>query len=385
MERFRYVTNTIVSGSAYGIRADTVGTTSELLAVSSSSFTTAVGGIFSNGVGGLEIDGNMFAPSAASTKSLPLWTAVWSLNDNNVTVQGNNITGSAQSVGPEYGIYETAGSPNGFPVAIVGNTIQGLSFAGGICLGNDANTQTVNAFGNTLIGCAKNVADGTGRNAYAGNTLDTPDQITTSGGDTDFTQSVEIGTFADPGSLNVVNNGTPELTVDSGGNAVIAKNLTAAGAVSGSGGLSGNPVVSLSGFSLAGNLSHNSSEEVLGGRIGVGGGTFMLMPTSGGFPALSGGSATVHGEVTCSDLGSNTASWYVVGHYATNGSSLVAKAFAASPEEDSDTTSFIQGLPEASSVTPVLRPDAPGIGIITGGGLRMALSCTSDLHMAVSN
>ena len=339
-----YVADTTVSGSAYGIRADTIGTTSELLAVSASSFTTAVNGIYSNGVGGVEIEGNQFTASSSSTSNLPVWTAIWSANDNNITVQGNNITGSAQSVAPEFGVYETSGGPNGFPVAINGNTLQGLSSAGSVCLGNDRNTHTVTASGNTLVGCATNTADSTAGNAYADNTLGSPDQITDAVGDTQFPQGVQIGTFADPGSLSVLSNGAQAFATDSSGNVTVEKNVTMGGALLASGPLSGSPVVSEGGFTLAGNQAHFSSEEVVGGTIGASGGIVVLVPSGSQPPLPTGGFATLNGEVTCTDLGSNTASWQVIGHYTGSGASLVVKAFLATPEGDVDSASFVKKL-----------------------------------------
>ena len=380
-----YVTNTVVSASAYGIRADTLNTTSELLAVSNSSFSTAVGGIFTNGVGGIQVTGNSFSPSAPNVGNLPVWTAIWSLNDNDVTIQGNNVTAQATSLSPDYGFYESSGDGDGFPIAITGNTLEGLSSAGSVCLGNDAKTVTISASGNTLIGCSTNIADLFGSNGYADNTLGSPDELTDATGATDFPQAVQIGTFADPGTLSILENGSPSFSVDSSGDAAVQGTVNGNGMLSASGSLVGSPVLSQSGFILAGNPSHYSSEEVVGGRVSAGGGSVVLAPASGGLSPITSGFATLHGEVTCSDLANNTGSWHVIGHYVAASNSVAAMAFLATPETDDDSAKFMQEFVGSNSINFSLSPNSIGLQVIAGSAVRVALSCTSDLHVAVNN
>ena len=383
-----YVDNSKFTADVYGIRADTPTTTSELLAVENSEFTNTVGGIYANGVGGTQITGSFFWPGDAATPNLPGWTGIWIRNGNSTTISGNNVIGGGNSAEAEWGIYMSSDVANGFPIAVTGNTIYGLSATGSVCLGNNALQQTINASGNSLFSCATYVADANGGNSYADNILQYPDMYDDGSRDLTFAKSVTIGTAYDPGSLTIDNAGHTTLAVDSAGDVNSAGAVVAQGSVSSGGAVSGASLNTAGALDFTGTPSHYASTQVVGNfyfPYGGGSHTFTLNPSSGSFPVFPAGVATISGELTCHSSGGDIATWRVVGHYIASGSTPTLRAFSAVPEADADSVKFQQDHAGNSTVTPVANVTSPGLAVTVGTQLSEVIDCTSLLTEMVEN
>jgi hypothetical protein len=382
-----YVTDSKFASTVYGIRADTVGTTSELLSVQNSLFMTTVAGVYTNGVGGMQLTGNYIQHTDTQMSNLPSWSAVWANNDNNDTVTGNNIIGGGGgAVVPEYGIWHSSGGPNAFPVTISGNTLYSLSSTGSVCMGNTQTMQTINATGNSLYGCATYLADQNGNNAYSNNTLLTPSQVGSTTNGNSFANSVTIGALGNSGTLSVGNNGVSMFNV-ANGNVSANGTITAGSNISAGGGVSARSLTSTSTITMQPSTSHYGSQQVVGNFYfpnGTNPSTIALSSPNGGFPSLTAGLATMFGELTCS--GNNTIiSWHFVGHYTINGTRLVPGAFSATPEADSDSQAAVKVLVGTSTITPIPNPYTIGLEVSFGPGVIQTQNCTAMLSYMVLN
>ena len=381
-----YITDSKFASNVYGIRADTVGTTSELLAVNNSLFTDAVGGIYSNGIGGMQVTGN-YIQAADNGTNLPSWTAVWANNDNNDTVANNNIIGSGGAAVPEYGIWHSSYSHNSFPATIAGNTLYSLSSPGSVCLGNDVNMQGISATGNSLYACADYVEDLNTLNGYSDNVLFTPSQSDSDTNAVSFPNSVTIGTIGNAGSLSIDNNAVQQFNVSSNGSVTANRSITAGSNITSSGAVIAQSVTSASTISMTPSTGHYGSQQVVGNFYfpwGNNATTVALVNPKGAFPAFTGGVATMFGELTCN--GSfGIISWHVAGHYSSNGTTITPGAFSATPEADADTQAGLAQLNVNASMTPIANPTSIGLEVAFGKGVNQTVDCSAMLSEMVAD
>ncbi len=382
-----YVTDSKFASTVYGIRADTLGTVSELLSVSNSLFTTTTAGVYTNGIGGMQITGNYIQPTGTSTSNLPDWAGVWANNDNNVTISDNNIIGTGNAMAPEYGIWISANAYDGFPVSITGNTLYSLATPGSVCLGNNANMTSINATGNSLYSCASYLLDQQGGNAYGSNSFQTPDMYDNGSDDVTFPNSLQIGTFHSPGSLMMMNDNQQTFSVDTSGNVTATGNVTSKGSIAATK-LSGSSLVTSGPLLFSGNASHSAAQEVVGNFYfpnGVNPRTMPLNPPSGGFPAVTGGTATIFGELTCSSNNGYVASWRLDGHYAVSNGVPTLTAFNAAIEGDADSQKLATAMGGNFTVAPQANPSAPGLQVTFGTAVANIWNCTSMLTEMVAD
>ena len=382
-----YVTDSKFASEVYGIRADSVGTTSELLSVQDSLFTTTVGGVYTNGIGGMQLTGNYFQHVDTTMSNLPSYAAVWANNDNNDTVTGNNIIGGGNGAAvAEYGIWHSSGGANAFPVTISGNTLYSMSSTGSVCLGNTATMQTITATGNSLYGCATYLSDLNGNNAYSNNTYLTPSQTGSANDANTFPNSVTIGSLGNAGSLSVGNNGVSMFNV-ANGNVSANGTITAGSSITASGAISGRSVTSASTISMVPSTSHYGAQHVVGNFYfpnGSNAATIALSDPNGSFPTLTAGLATMFGELTCSG-GAGVVTWHIVGHYTSTGTRLVPGAFSATPEADADSQAAIKVLTGTNTITPIANPYTIGLEVSFGAGVIQTVDCTAMLSYMVLN
>ncbi len=381
-----YVNGSKFTADVYGVRADTPGTVSELLAVSDSEFTNTVGGIYANGIGGSQLTGNYLIPTDGGTTNLPGWTAVWVRNGETTTISSNNIVGSGTAVVPEYGIYVSADIPNGYPVAISGNTIYSLSSPASVCMGNNGNQVSINASGNSLFSCAAYIADANGGNGYADNTLQYPDIYEDGSRNIQVPKGLTIGTANDPGSLRLENDGVTTLYAASNGTIYSLGMINSQGAITSNGAVTGSSLTTGGPLNFQGNSAHTASQEIVGNfyyPYGGGSNTITLNPPSGNFPSVQAGIATIFGELTCT--GGGTISWHVVGHYSASNGKLTPMAFSATPENDADSQAFIANHQMDTTVTPVANPNALGLQVVFGTVINQVVDCTASLTEMVAN
>ena len=387
--RGAYVSDSKFAAEVYGIRADSWGTISELLSVTNSLFSTTTAGVYSNGIGGMQVTGNYLQPADVLTPGLPSWTAIWARNDNNDTLTGNNILGGGPgAVVPEYGVFHSSNGMNGFPVSITGNTFFNFNSPGSVCLGNDANMQSIIATGNSLYNCSTYLADAQGGNGYGGNMFQTPDFYDNGKDNVSFPNSLTIGTIASSGSLQVVDRGLTTFYLGSNGSISTKGAVAAQGAVTSNASVTGASVVSNGPIVMAGNPGHYAAQQVVGNFYfpnGSNPSTITLNPPSGGFPPFTAGLATIFGELTCSGNNSTVISWHVDGHYTMQGSTLVPGTFAATLENDAESQATAKSLGGTNTITPIANPNALGLQVSFGTGIINVFDCTSVLTAMVEN
>ena len=382
-----YVVDSNFTNGVYGIRADTLGTVSELLSVANSQFTSTTAGIYTNGVGGMQITGNYIQPAYAAFGNLPDWAGIWDRNDNNVTVSDNNIVGSASAAAPEYGIWTSSDGYNGFPVSITGNTIYNLSAPGSVCLGNNVNVTSINATGNNLYACAVYLQDQQGGNAYGSNSFQTPDILDDGHDDVTFPNALQIGTFHSPGSLTIDNFNVQTFAVDTSGNVTANGNLTSKGSITGAT-LNGSSLVTSGSLVFSGSTGHNLAQQVVGNFYFPGPSnplTISLNPPSGGFPAPTSGLATMFGELTCGSNNGYIASWRIEGQYLVSNGTPTLSAFKATIEGDADSQKLAAAMGGNFTVAPQANPNALGLQMTFGTAVVNTWDCTSALSEMVVN
>lgn len=387
-----YVTDSKFASIVYGIRADSPNTVSELLSVENSLFTVVTAGVYTNGIGAVQVTGNYIQPTNVTTTNLPSWTGIWSRNDNDVTITGNNVIGSGNAVAPEYGIYMSADSPNGYPVAITGNSIFALSSTGSVCLGNNANISDVTASGNTLTLCANYLADANGRNGYGNNSFQTPDILDDGHDNVQFTKGVTIGSFANPGSLTLYSGSQTSFTLGSNGQIATLGTFTTQQNVVANGSVSGNALVTSGPVIMTGSHSHNAASQVVGNFYfpnGTNPSTVLLVqqngtPAPAPFPAVAPGLTTISGELTCTG-NNNIISWHYNGHYLSDGKVVVLRSFSAVPEADPDSAAFQAKLTGNYTVTPKGNPNTPGLEIVFGPAVSTVFDCSAMLDEMVTD
>jgi hypothetical protein len=351
-----------------------------------------VAGVFTHGIGGVQVDGNYIQSSDGGTSNLPDWAGVWSRDDNNYTVSGNNILGGGNSAVPQYGIWFSASGPNAFPISITGNTIYNFLNAASICMGNDANIQSLEATGNSEYACSTYVSDLRGLNGYADNNFGSPDIYDTGNGNIDLPQNLTIGSFRSSGTLTLDNNGQTEFYLGSYGQIFTNGQITTGSAVVANGELSGDELVTSGPLVMTGTSGHNAAQEVIGNFYFPYTGnplTIALNPPAGTpppapFPSFTGGIATIYGELTCDGNG-YIGTWHYVGHYTSNGTSITPGGFSATLEADPDSQALAKRLSGSYSITPIANPATPGLEVTFGSGIVTTYNCTSVLNEMVED